>query len=308
MMYRVLETAGRLGLLLAAAGCGSVASSPPDAPPADAPTGDAARTCDPLAPFGTPVLVPGLTIAGLSEGFPQLSPDELTIYFDGTKSGEPPHLYTAHRASRTAPFSTPVIMAKLNADGGNGNASPSSDGLTLWLAYRATTSSQYHLYVATRASTLAEFGAPELAQVVNGPDATTDAQPFLTQDGQELWFISGRTPSMGADYWRARRTGASFAAPEHVPELSSAATDYAPVLSADRLTAYVSSNRTGSEGGQDVWRSHRAAVTDAFSTPAHVDELSTTGLDTANWLSADHCRIYGASDSFGSLQIYMASR
>lgn len=307
MMYRVIGTAGWLGALLAAAGCGSVKNAALDAAPADAPA-DGVKTCDPLAAFGAPAPVRGLAITGLTEGFPQLSPDELTIYFDGTKSGEPPHLYTAHRASRTEPFSTPAIMTKLNADGGNGNASPSADGLTLWLAYRATTSGAYHLYVATRASVLAEFGAPELAQVVNGADEVTDAQPFLTADGQELWFMSARTPSMDGDYWRARRSGASFAPPERVPELSSAALDYAPVLSADLLTAYVSSSRTGSKGGLDVWRSHRARVTDVFPAPTRVDELSTARNDSANWLSSDNCRIYGASDGGDGSQIYMASR
>ncbi len=307
MMYRVIRTAGGLGALLAAASCGNVKNPALDAALADAPA-DGVKTCDPLASFGEPAPVPGLAIFGLTEGFPQLSPDELTIYFDGTKTGEPPHLYTAHRASRTAPFSAPAIMTTLNADGGNGNASPSANGLMLWLAYRATNSDQYHLYVATRGSELAEFGAPELAQVVNTTEVTPDAQPFLTQDGQELWFISGRAPSMASDYWRARRAGASFSPPEHVPELSSATTDYAPVLSADRLTAYVSSSRTGTKGGLDVWRSHRARVTDVFPAPTRVDELSTVENDIANWLSLDNCRIYGASDRSGSSQIYMATR
>jgi len=67
------------------------------------------------------------------------------------------------------------------------------------------------------------------------------------------------------------------------------------VISVDRLTIYLASNRTGSQGF-DIWRSHRSSIQDGFPTPTKVDELETAGNDFPTWISPDNCRIYLLSD------------
>lgn len=162
--------------------------------------------------------------------------------------------------------------------------------------------------MATRGSVLAEFGLPGLAANVNASDLSqSDAQPFVTADGSELWFGSSRTPTMGGyDLWRAPRSGAGFGTPVRVAELGSSAHDWFPTPSADRLTIYISSNRTGpgTRGGFDVWRARRTTVNDGFAAPTLVEELSTAGDDRATWLSADGCRMYGGVNG----DIFVATR
>jgi hypothetical protein len=310
MMALTSMNARWLYILTALVGCGSVKSSSSfDAatPPIDgATTPPDAATCDPGARFGPLNPVPGLELPGVTESFPRLSADELTIYFDGATPGSVPHLYAAHRISLTEPFDTPTELTSLHSDAGNGNPSLSRDGFTLWFSSRNATTDPYHLYIATRTSLLAEFGRPQLARVVNTTEARTDAQPFLTLDGQELWFISNRVPSASFDLWRADWTGSDFASPVRQLALSSPNAESFPSLSADRLTVYFSSDRPdpGGKGAYDIWRSHRSAAGgDDFSPPTLVEELNTARNDYATWLSSDNCRIYGSSGS-----IFMATR
>jgi hypothetical protein len=88
--------ASRPGLLMTltlVAGCGRVGFSP--GAPVDAEplvldvASDAKGVCDPIAPFGTPVLVDGLT-SGINEGSLRLMPDELSGYIwrGGPGSGD----------------------------------------------------------------------------------------------------------------------------------------------------------------------------------------------------------------------------
>src|SRR5262249_29629090 len=149
-----------------------------------------------------------------------------------------------------------------------------------------------HLYVATRSSTLAEFGPPGLVAMANAADVmVSDGQPFETADGTELWFTSTRQPTLGlSDIWRAVRTGAAFAPPVMEAALGSAADDLFPVRSAARLTIYFASNRSpaGAKGGYDIWTSHRSSVNDGFPAPTPVAELDTADDEFTGWLSSDN--------------------
>lgn len=292
-----------------ALGCGQVSSSPdartssPDTPIAPP------RICDPTAKFGQPVPIPEL--ATIDAGAPRLSADELTIYFHAY--GGQVDLWSAHRNSLTDPFGNPTLLAGQNSPSGDYDPAVSADGLTLWFASTRVANENQHLYVSTRASTLAEFGPPGLAAAVNAPDPQQyDAQPFLTMVGNELWFTSKRTGGLGEnDIWRATWTGSGFATPVAVAELNSPADEWVPTVSVDRLTVYFSSTRvaTGTKGNLDIWTSHRNVINDGFSTPMLVDELNTDGSDLASWLSIDNCRIYGTSNSGGGInRIYMATR
>jgi hypothetical protein len=286
--------------LFASIGCGSVTASPQDAP----------SSCDPAAAFGTPVPL-RLDAMGLVLEVPRLSSDELTIYLAGSTAGSDRSLYAATRASLTDPFGA---LSPLTAQNTGSAVDPavSADGLTLWFASFRVANEGEHLYIATRSTTLADFGPPGLVSTVNAADVTVlDGQPFETADTAELWFTSSRAPNLGKfDIWRALRAAAGFSAPIMEAALSSASEDWFPVLSADRLTIYLSSNRaaTSSAGGFEIWASHRATVTGGFAAPALVGELNSAGDEYAGWLSPDNCRLYGRRDLGGTTTIFVATR
>lgn len=304
--------------LLLVGGCGSVQSGAADAG-ADA----VSTTCSPSGKFGALVPVPGLANPSLDESTPRLSPDELTVYFtvrmpDTAHPGSvlDANLYVGHRATVHDAFTTQALDA-LNTASEDQDPTVSSDGLTLW--YSSLVANEgYHTFVAHRASTSDPFGAPALAANINSADKTKDdGQDFVTADGAELWFTSTRDPTAGGnDIWKASLAGSAASPAVSVSELSSASNDWLPVLSADRLTVYFSSNRPGSTIGHtgtasyDIWTSHRASATGGFPEPTRVPELSTTADDFTGWLSPDNCRIYLSSiDSAGQhLDIFMATR
>jgi len=297
------------GLLLwITVGCGGVTSStetPVDAPAMDTPV-DAPRMCDPLAKFGAPMPIPGLAM--VDGGTARLSPDELTIYFSSTNPAE---LWVAHRSALAEAFGTPALIAAQNSSSGEFDPTVSSDGLTLWFSSNRVANEGNHLYVATRASMLAEFGVPGVAATVNATDTKQiDGQPFLTADGTELWFVSSRAGLGVYHIWHAARTSGGFTTPAIVPELNSSSEDWLPTLSADRLTVYFASTRpaAGTKGGFETWRSHRSTVNDGFREPTLVDELNTAGDEGVTWLSADNCRVYGASSVTGLYRLYVATR
>jgi hypothetical protein len=101
-------------------------------------------------------------------------------------------------------------------------------------------------------------------------------------------------------------TAGGLAAPSNVAELNTDADDQTPVMAADQLTLYFTSDRGGMS--PRVWRSHRGAIGDAFPAPQPVPEL-VIGEDTyAGWLSPDNCRIYLWSDPQGDFDLFVAER
>jgi hypothetical protein len=288
--------------------CGSVESSTRDASMERVDASPELR-CDPFAPFGTPTMLPGL--AGGSWIGPRLLDDELTMFLSGSQTGSTvSDLWVTSRASRQAPFGTPVKLAISSSAQDNFPTVSAHGRAIVFDSDRA--GGPRRLWVATRVSTLGEFANPELLSGVGPPIAQSlDLDPFLTADGQELWFASTRSPNQGdIDLWRATRSGSGFSNPVAEQNLSSDMSDGIPVLSHDRLTIYFQSTRSGAgtQGGYDVWRSRRSTVDDGFPAPTPVTELNSAATDWPGWLSPDGCRLYLASDRNGTFAIYLAER
>ncbi len=282
-------------------GCGgSNASNPIDAPgPIDAAIDarpiDARSICEPLATFGPPAPFAGLALPNLIESRPHLTSDELAVYFSaGAFLSGVSQLYAAHRSTVTARFEAPNLLPVVNM-AFDRDPAVRSDGLELWFASnRGAPGGVLHLFVATRASTSDDFGTPVPDPYITTADPNVnDSTPFLTADGQQLWFTSTRPPDSSSAFavniWHAAREGRSFTTPRVEPAF--AATAQAsfsnPVLSADQLTIYVV--QTDISSNQTIWRSHRSTIDDPFPAPSPDSEF---GGDTPGWLSADNCRLY----------------
>jgi len=67
-----------------------------------------------------------------------------------------------------------------------------------------------------------------------------------------------------------------------VPEVSSTFGDGCPIESADGLSLFIASNRTGTAGGNDIWASDRASLTSAWGEPRSLGAPINTS-------SADFC-------------------
>ena len=281
-----------------------------DAPRSDsAPNADAQTTprCDLSKPFGVPVRVADFD-PNAARSTPRLAPDELSIYFTTSGRDAGADLSMAVRASTTAPFAGETVLAQSTASNDN-DPMVAADQLSLW--FHSNRNGTADIFVATRTAPSGPFGAAAPVAVVDQA-ATNENHAYFRNAGSELWFISDRGGPAGSfDIYVSKRTGATFAAPTRVAELSSAAQDWQPQPSEDGLTILFASDRDGGTGKLDLWIARRSSVASPFGAPTPLTELNSPNVDQAGWLSADGCRIWfssGRGTADARQQIFFAQR
>jgi hypothetical protein len=290
--------------LASAAACGSV-SGAPDATIPDASPDATLPRCNPTAAFGTPVKVSELDTTDSDEGA-RLSPDELTVYFSSTRPGGVGgwDIYTATRASRTATWGTPSLLAGVNTGGLERRPTVTADGLTLYALVGA--SPNYALAMATRPSTSASFGA--LATITSLDSPANDQTPYVLPSGAALYYDSNASGNYLL--YRAARNGTGFDTPQVVTGTNLETADQSDVaITPDELTLYFSSNRSGA-GTNTIFEATRTSVANGFGDPVALG-LDPTGrqLDMASWISSDNCVLYVTTiTTAGDYDIYTATR
>jgi Tol biopolymer transport system component len=270
----------------------------------DAGAPDASTTCDPMTPFGAPQQLS--YFGSLEPTMTRFSPDELTAYFSASTI-DGIAIYQADRPSLTAPFTAPRVVLAEGIAIDPVSPTVSSDGLRLvYDRMPAGSTDGEDLYLATRSSTADVFGTPsELASV---DSTTSDGTPFLSADGEELWFSSARAGR--ADLWSAKQSGDGFTAPVAEASLNSSAYEATPVLSADRLTVYFARLFSGGSIDSSILMSHRDRVTDPFPPPSTLDGLDGSNNTTVvpTWLSVDQCRLYLMQGSSSGAMMLVVTR
>jgi Tol biopolymer transport system component len=283
---------------LVVSGCGDVVKHLADAPPLDdskpqdggidAPP----PRCDPAKAFGAPVSITELNSGGDDSGL-TLSGDELTAVFASSRAGGVggQDLYVSQRATRTAPWGAPSLLAGVNTTAQEGRPSLSGDGLTLYAEFLLNANSTYDIVRATRASTANAFGALSVVGVING--TATDAQPWVLPDNSAVYFESTRGVNGDGDIYVASGAAGSFAAPTLVTgtSLQTTSTEGYPVVTQDQLDLYFRSDRAGA-GSFDIWLATRTSVAAGFSAPVNVSLLNTNVAEAPTWVSADNCVLY----------------
>jgi len=262
--------------------------------------------CDLTKPFGAGVPVEGLASSGEDASL-RLLPDEKTAYFFSSRTGNQ-LLYTANRGRVADPFQNLAPLANVNT-ANQYNPAITADGSTLLFAsFRPTGVGDNDLYQAARDPVTGDFVDPHPMPNVN--TAASEVQPYVTHDGNTLYFV--RTVSAHTTIFRASGSvtgGFRNAAP--VPEVAGPTNDSDPVQSADGLTLFWSSDRPGALGGTgdfDVWQAKRATRSDPFGTATPVTSVNTFGLDAPSDVSENGCRLYLTSTRNGHTGIYVATR
>ena len=280
-------------------GCGDVVNHLADAPPVDdskpidGSSIDAPPPrCDPAKAFGSPVSITELNSVGDDSGL-ALSGDELTAVFASSRAGGVggSDLYVSQRATRTAPWGAPSLLAGVNTTAQEGRPSLSADGLTLYAEFLLNANSTYDIVRATRASTANAFGAHAVVAGLNG--AANDSQPWVLPDNSAVYFSSTRGVNGDADLYVASGAAGSFGAPTLVTgtSLQTTGTEGYPVVTQDQLNLYFRSDRPGG-GGFDIWFATRTSVAAGFGAPVNVSLLNTGVAESPTWVSADNCVLY----------------
>jgi Tol biopolymer transport system component len=224
------------------------------------------------------------------------SADGLTVYISSQRPGGPGGLdiFSASRASTAVDFGALTPVAGVNTTDHEYNPRISADGLKLFFT-APKGNGHYGTVVATRGSLLTAFGAG--APLVNVGSNADEGGPFLTADGKAIYFSSTRAGGLGGEDIMVADLGTdgSFGTPRFVTELASTAQDANPVLTADGLVVYFSSQRSG-VGQAEIYMATRSTVNGAFGTPLPVTELNSAAQDWPAYVSADGCTLYFCSE------------
>ncbi len=143
--------------------------------------------------------------------------------------------------------------------------------------------------------------------------ATADDDPSLTGDLLEIMFDSDRPITNGSDLIVSHRAavGDTWSGPTLIAELASPNDEDTPCLSADGLELTLASDRTGTAGMNDLWRSTRASRTATWSTPVRIPELCGAAADEHLSRTADELLGVFTSDrpgGQGGYDIYVTTR
>lgn len=273
-----------------------------DAPDVDAPP----PRCDPMKRFGTPVAVTELNVANVNDTAPALSTDERTITFGSTRPGGPGSIdaYIATRASNTATWDMPSLIAGVNTTGQDSRPIMSGDQLTMYFEYMPTGAGEFSIVSATRANTSTPFPAPTAIPNLNL--ANGDTAPYVLPDHSALYMVNTRM------LYRATRTGTTWNTPTVVTgtNLQNGDFDY-PIATPNELVIYFATTRAPNTGGFDIWMATRSSTVVGFDAPTPVAELVTGQPEVPGWISADNCVIYFARNvgvAASNYEIYRAEK
>jgi hypothetical protein len=121
------------------------------------------------------------------------------------------------------------------------------------------------------------FETPQL--VAELASATRTDNPTLTADQLEIYFTSDRSGS--GDVWFARRTNLRmpFDVPQAIAEVNTTTFETSAAISADGLTLWFGSDRSGGVGSTDIWMSTRSNRSASWMSPINVIALNTAAED-----------------------------
>jgi hypothetical protein len=303
-----------VGAALDADAAPDAADAAADSAPAqpDAAGDRVAVPCDPTAAFGTPVPLDDFNTAANDDAV-FLSDDLLTALLSSDRPGGSGgyDLWVAVRSDTQARFSAPTPVPSVNSADDERQPVLSSDSLHIYFMSNHG-SSGYRIVEATRNSVTGGFAPP--AAVAGLASGAGDISPWLSTDGMQIYFGSGRAGGLGGnDIYVADLSPAGASNPVDLAPVNSTADDASAVLSRDGLTLYFASKRVSaaSRGNDDIWVTRRATASDPFAPPAAVTELNSAAADGPRWLSPDGCTLYFVSDrdgGKGGYDLYTATR
>lgn len=143
----------------------------------------------------------------------------------------------------------------------------------------------------------------------------TDYDPFITPDGQQLFFASNR-PLTGStrkdfDVWVVDRTPQGWSEPRNVGEpINTARDEFYPAVAADG-TLYFSATRPEGKGGSDIYR---AAWKDGrYAAPENLGAgVNSPATEVDSYVAPDQSFVifagFGRPDDLGNGDLYISER
>jgi hypothetical protein len=258
-----------------------------------------------------------------NERHPAISPNGLSLYITSDRPGGlgGVDIWVSQRASTDDPWEPPENLgATINTAYNEGVPNLTPDGHWMYFnSNRPGGCGADDLYVSYRGDTSDDFAwepAVNLGCQVN--TEFDDDGPTYFEDNKTgtvtIYLNSNRPGGIGQANIYASTLGndGTFAPATLVPELSSHATDGRTAIRRVGLEMFISSNRPGSLGSNDIWVSTRDSTLDSWSTPVNLGPPIDSGFsDGGAALSCDGTTMYFYSTrpgGFGGQDLYVTTR
>jgi Tol biopolymer transport system component len=249
-----------------------------------------------LGAWGAPRTVAGASSTTLVEDDGTLSSNTLELVFavaDAVNGGK--DLYYTTRASPTSPWITPAQKLAFDLTGPSEETPRfSEDNLTLYFASDRAPATGLDIYRVTRTA----IGSPwSTATLVAGPSTAAAEKWFTPCGGNRYLVIVGGDIAEGT---------LGMGAPTIVTSLSSPQSETGTFLTADCLTTYFASVRSGTN---QLYRSARATADDAWPAPTLVTDFAGIGGNQEDpWISPDQRTFAFVSDVLLTKDLYISTR
>lgn len=253
-------------------------------------------------------LGPEINTAGILEGCPFISKDNLTLFFASNRAGGSgaADIWASNRESEDSAWLTPFNLGTvLNSSAADVCPTFHTSGRYLYfVSARAGGCGGDDIYVArlTSKKDLTSWSQPvNLGCQFNSELNDITPSLFEDEDGTVyMYFSSNRSAGAGGMdiYVSVRQPDGTFGIPVNVAELNTTANDMRPnIRYRDGLEILFESNRTGTLGANDLYSSTRSATSDTWSLPENLGPIvNTTFTEGRPSLSFDGTILYFMSN------------
>jgi Tol biopolymer transport system component len=208
------------------------------------------------------------------------------------------------------PMPAPAVFGRGVISTGSFDSHPefTPDGKTLYFLRSAPNFNFWTILVSHFAN--GQWSTPEVAPFSG---QYSDADPFITRDGAQLFFIS-RRPAAGkagrdTDIWVMDRTPSGWSEPRNVGvPINSEGDEWYPTVTRDG-TLYFGSDRPGGKGSTDLYRSR--LVNGKYAPPENLGDVINTQFDEFEpFITADESLLLfmasGRPDGIGGSDLYVS--
>lgn len=140
---------------------------------------------------------------------------------------------------------------------------------TGWNEDQKSEANKYKIYISSRSSVDAPWNIPEPLDTLVNVKGFNARHPFITKDGQYLFFASDRPGGFGKyDIWKiSLQNGIPIGTAENIGAvINTAEDDVAPVFIEDSAMLYFSSNGREGLGGMDIFKTKGNIVSNEWNT------------------------------------------
>ncbi len=276
--------------------------------------------------FGTPTNLGSTVNSTACEQGTSISADGLELYF-ADHGGSPLRpggygggdLWMTNRPTKDDPWGVPINLGPVvNSSANDEFPSLSADGLSLYFSStRDGGSGAFDLWVTTRQTKVSPWGDPvNLGSTVNSK--YSEGCPSISSDGLSLYFSDFQSFRPGGygmwDIYVTTRPTVSdpWGAPVNPgPNVNSSVIDTGPNISADGLTLFLNSTRSGGSGSSDLWMAIRKTQDADWEPLVNLGPtVNRSGYEATPDISSDGSTLYFCSErqgGFGDVDLWQVS-